>query len=358
MTSLGALLHRGDVDALVREIDHRCGREDYAGVVDVLEGCRQATRETGKQLWGPAQYAEYRLALEAPADLAAAVVEPGAARFALGPLTEVVAQRHTFDELAPHLPRPVLAPVAQERVLRGEDLGDEPLAALDDTGLPGRLQPWEPAYPVPTYRARELLEPGPPPVTAAPRPLDAAPGRYLALPALATALLDLVAPWQEQSLGAGHVATVAGEAGHAVAALVSGPSRLVPLTLPEAMGHLAWAGASGGAHGRRRGGAAGRAGAWWVAHVASGLPFPAEPDELEFHLEELRWYLFDEVGGSAPADRETSTGWGLRLAVAGDGWAAALDAHDAHEDDAHDGRAPRDHDARDHDARDHDAQAR
>jgi hypothetical protein len=329
MIPLGELLHRGDVDALVREIDRRCGRGDHEGVLAVRDACREATRETGKQLWGPAQYAEYRLALDAPAPLAASVVEPGAARFALGPLTEVVAQRHTFDELAVHLGGPVLAPVAQERVLRGEDLRDEPRAALDDTGLPGRLQPWEPDYPVPVYRAAERLEPGPPPAVAAARPVDAAPGRPLALPELAAALLDLVSPWREQSRGTTRLATVTGRAEHAVAALLAGPAWLVPLTLPEVMGHLAWAGASGGALGRRRGGAAGRAGAWWVAHVASGVDFPAEPDELEFHLEELRWYLFDDA--EAQPTTGPSSGWTLRIAVAGDGWAAALDAHDRHD---------------------------
>lgn len=331
MTPLGELLHRGDVDALVRETDRRCGRADYEGVVDVLEGCREVTRTTGKQLWGPAQYAAYRLALEAPAPLAAGVVEPGAARFALGPLTEVVAQHHTFEELAPHLTGPVLAPVAQERVLRGEDLASEPSAALDDTGLPGRLQPWEPTYPVPTYRAAERLDPGPPAPSVTARPTEAPPGPYRPLPALAAALLDVVAPWQEQSRGRAQVATVAGDAGHAVAALVAQPAQLAPLTLPEAMGSLAWAGASGGAHGRRRGGAAGRAAAWWVAHVACGLAFPADPDELEFHLEDLRWYGFQTEGTDAAA---ASTGWCLRLVVAGAGWAAALDARDRHADEA------------------------
>jgi hypothetical protein len=223
-------------------------------------------------------------------------------------------------------------------VLRGEDLEGEARAALEDVGLPGRLEPWEPAYPVPTYRESECLDPGPPTVRAATEPFDARPGPYLALPGLAAALLDLVAPWQEQSTGQCHVATVAGDAGQAVAALVPGRALLVPLTLPEAMGHLAWAGASGGALGRRRGGAAGRAGAWWVAHAAAGLAFPADPDELEFHLEELRWYVFEELGDGVrgseadpalgPSGRDTSTGWSLRLAVTGDGWAAALDAHD------------------------------
>ena len=347
MRTLGDLLHLGDVDALVREVDDRCAREDHAGVKEVLEGCREATLETGRQLWGPAQYAAYRLALEAPAPLAAEVVEPGAARFALGPLTEVVAQRHTFGELAPFLDGPVRAPVAQERILRGEDLSTDPRADLDDVGLPGRLQPWEPDYPVPSYRPTERLEPGPPPPDAPFREVEVDAGRPRALPALAAALSDLVAPWQEHSEGAVEVATVAGGPAQAVAALVGGTCRMARLTLPEVMAQLAWAGASGGAYGRRRGGAAGRAGAWWVAHAAGGLGFPAEPDEIEYHLEELEWFLFEdgaegategEDAGRGPGDggdgdgaayrAGARTGWDLRVVVAGPGWAAALDAHD------------------------------
>jgi hypothetical protein len=57
--------------------------------------------------------------------------------------------------------------------------------------------------------------------------------------------------------------------------------------------------------GRRRGLAAGRTAAWWVGHVAAGLAPPADPDELEFELEELRWYAFDGE----------PEGWHLRLVV-------------------------------------------
>ena len=76
---------------------------------------------TGRQLWPAATLAEYRLALLAPAEWAAGVLDEGSGRFTIGPLTEVVAQHHTWAELAPLLDgRPRAALVAHERALRGE----------------------------------------------------------------------------------------------------------------------------------------------------------------------------------------------------------------------------------------------
>lgn len=326
-SSLAELVHRGDLGELVREVDRRCSRADWHGVLVLRDRCVQATRELGRQLWGPAQYAEYRLALEAPAPLACAVVRPGAAAFGLGPLTEVVAQGHTWDELAPHIDLPVTAAtVAQERVIRGETLTGDARAHAGELALPLALQPWEPRYPLPEYRTDELLEGGPdlPRTWRAVR--DTRAGRLADLAGLERGLRDLAAPWEDQSTGEVHVAPVEGDAVMAAAALLPGDLRLAPLSVGGAFAWMAWAGASGGAHGRRRGLAAGRAAAWWVGHLATGLPFPADPDELEFELEELRWYAFDD--GSA------DPGWQLRLAVEhpAEGWSVAIDAHDVRVD--------------------------
>jgi hypothetical protein len=345
--SLGELLQRGDLDGLVREVDRLAAIADWDGLLVLRERCHAAAHELGKQLWGPAQYAEYRLALHGPGPLAGAVVTPGAARFALGPLTEVVAQEHSFAELADHLDVVVAAVVAQERVLRGEDLRDDPRAALELAGLPGVLQPWEPDYTLPTYRPNERIDGSPQLHAGEAQPAATPPGRPRPAGPLERALSELVAPWVSASEGEVHVVSVDGDAAAAVAAVVVGTAHLRRIGSGDAMAAMAWAAASGGARGRRRGGAAGRAAAWWVAQVATGVLDPDDPDELEYHLEELRWYLVDTdvpaVGSLTPtppagdADQTpdgdaaaTSTGWHLHLAVEhpGEGWAAAIDATD------------------------------
>ena len=122
---IGELIEGGDLDELVRHVDHLCFAEDWDGLVELRDRSRKAF-ERGRQLWPVASLAEYRLALEAPAPWAAAVVVPGAGRFALGPLPEVAAQGHRWADLAPHLPRtPEATFVAHERVVRGEALSGD-----------------------------------------------------------------------------------------------------------------------------------------------------------------------------------------------------------------------------------------
>jgi hypothetical protein len=89
----------------------------------------------------------------------------------------------------------------------------------------------------------------------------------------------------------------------------------------EALRTLAWAGASGGAHARRPGAAAGRFAAWWAGAALTGLleEWPADAAALGDALARLRWYAWD--GGGA------ATGWGLHLAIedpsSGRSWAVA-----------------------------------
>ena len=85
---------------------------------------------------------------------------------------------------------------------------------------------------------------------------------------------------------------------------------------------MGWAAASGGAHGRRRGAAAGRYLAWWVVASLADLDWPAEPDVLRTGLESMTWHWFD--------DGSPDTGWVLRLAIAGPelGLAWAISATD------------------------------
>ena len=73
---------------------------------------------------------------------------------------------------------------------------------------------------------------------------------------------------------------------------------------------MAWAAASGGAHGRRRGMAPGRFAAWWAAAAVAGEldDWPLPPDAMaDLVTQRLRWYAWDAA--------EPTTGWSLRVAV-------------------------------------------
>ena len=95
----------------------------------------------------------------------------------------------------------------------------------------------------------------------------------------------------------------------------------------DALAVMAWAAASGGAHGRRRGMAYGRFSAWWaVAAVAGRLDdWPFRPDDLGAAADGLRWYRW------ADGEGDSATGWSLHLAVEdarrGRAWAVRATDH-------------------------------
>lgn len=260
----------------------------------------------GKQLWGVDEHIRYRLALEAPAPLAAAAVAEGPARFALGPLTEVVATSHTFAELSPYLEGgPTRTWVAQERVLRGEEI--EP--GQVDAGLielPLRLETWETAYPNVTYK-RDRVE-SEPPATARMKALEL-PADSIEVddPGGKTALAALVATWVEQSNGRATVVCAEGGLAQAVRLIGVRQALAASIDLPTATGLMAWAAASGGAHGHRRGGAAGRLAAWWALAELTGCEWPPDPKHLADLMDPLEWWVWSDLGGG--------TGWNLSLAV-------------------------------------------
>ena len=313
----------GDLDELVREVDRRCDAGDWAGVEQVRFRSRAAI-ERGHQLWPASSYAEYRLALDAPADWAAAVITDESGYMALGPLTEVVAQGHTWAELAPHLgPSARRSIVAQERVIRGEVIGGD--EGDDDPGageLPGRLLAWEPPYALAEYTADAARFPAPEiaapidmvaTVAGDPSP-DAADGAH--------ALVESVRHWSSHSEGTVRAVGVEGGALDALGALGHERVRLRECTSAEAGSLLAWAAADGGAHGRRRGAATGRFELWWALAVLAGVDdrWPLDPGPDAARLRYGLWLP------DAPV-----TGWSCRLTVADDedGLAWALDASDA-----------------------------
>jgi Family of unknown function (DUF6183) len=324
---LDLLVHRADLDGLVRLIDARTAGRDWDGLRRVRDRSRAALA-TGRQLWPAATLAEYRLALRAPAPWAAAVVVEGAGRFAVGPLTEVVAQHHAFAELAPHLdPGPHSVYVAYECALRGEAVDPGAVARLGPLlDVPLEVEDWEPAYVLAEYRDGDADFPTP----AIPQPTAAvdgsAPDDRDVLDDVTTelAVRSLVDPWTSSSNGRVSFACVRGDAGSALGALGVDHARLAPLTAAEAVGWLAWAGASGGAHGRRKGAAAGRYDAWWMLASLGDLvdTWPPRRDEIAELLGDLDWWWWD-------AD-EPLTGWQLRLVVHdhADGVAWAIAASD------------------------------
>lgn len=308
---LDELIHSVDLDGLVRLIDDRAGDADWEGLDRVRRRCVAATRETGRQLWPAATLSEYRLALSAPPEWVAAVLDGEAGRFTIGPLSEVAAVNHSWAELAPHLePLPVSLFVAHERSIRGEPIDPatlEPLPPVLD--IPVARQPWEPDYPISNYTAEGAEHPEPertmPTDTVATTPgaerLDDDDAEL--------AFRQLVEPWTAASTGRAEMACVDGDHLAALGALGLATARVVEIPAVEALADLAWAGASGGAQGRRRGMAAGRFSMWWLLGALGDLhdDWPPTADDIADLLDELTWYRWDA--------HEPPGGWRLQLAA-------------------------------------------
>jgi hypothetical protein len=318
------LVEAADLNELLRAVDGLCASRSWDDLVDLAELCEEAV-ERGKQLWPIAQHIDYRIALEGPGDYAASVLHPEVGRFAAGPLTEVAASTHDWASLAPHVESPqVAAYVAQERVLRGERLTDDGRAHAhaEVLELPLELCDFEPTYALATFAPHhvEVAEPW-----DARAPLEesvATAGERLDEPELISSLLDLVQPWTSESNGAADAVVVEGGAEQAIAALSFGSVRTGPLRVDEALQRMAWAAASGGAHGRRRGAALGRFMAWYTTALLADVSWPAAPEDLGAAARSLRWLRWEED--------DIASGWILRLAIEDpdNGWAAAIAASD------------------------------
>jgi hypothetical protein len=328
---LDGLIEASDLDGLVLAVNRLCDDRDWDGLVSLGARCRAAL-DRGRQLWPVASHIEYRLALSAPGQWAAPVLVPGAGRFAPGPLPEVAASSHAWGELAPWLSPdagPLGAVCAHERVVRGEDLADFHDIDGNVFELPLRLEPWEPAYPLATYHADRVETPAPalPAAVTEVSPLAATGGGVRAGVRAAEdeeaprALLDLARPWTTESDGRAAAVAVQGDTVAALAALGVARARVTELAPADAFALMAWTAASGGAHGRRRGMAAGRFAAWWAVGALGGLldEWPLPGTVVGELAAGLRWYRWDAG--------EPETGWVCRLAVedpaAGLAWALA-----------------------------------
>ncbi len=320
---LAELVELGDLDELLRATDRLCDAREWLVLVDLRDRCRRAV-ERGKQLWPAANHVEYRLALEAPAEFAAAMLTDIAGQFGLGPLAEVCAAGHDWGDLVAHVPdSPPASMCFHECVVRGEDLSTASLPGPDPLELPHVLCDWEPQYPVAEYRSHEADFPSPGPEPSGVLTEVRQGAARVPHSGVARTLRDLVHPWTAD----GTAATVAvrGDATSAIG-LLDGPEvRLSEVELGTALAWLGWAGASGGVHGRRRGAAAGRLDVWMVLAELVDLSdaWPPDPIEMGTRARRMRWFVWDAMGIGA-------TGWVLRVAVEDPdrGLAFALSAHD------------------------------
>jgi hypothetical protein len=294
-------IESSDTDELLRVVDGFCAARDWDRLLELRARCAEAVTR-GKQVWGVEEHIRYRLALEAPASIAGPIVSEGRSRFGLGPLPEVAASTKTWEEMAPHLaPGPDRDTFAGERVIRGDRVEEIP-------DLPPFLQPWEPAYPLATYKRDKVETPAPPSPATAAVDLPAEPSIIDDLPSTA-ALADLVEPWTDQSNGRCQTTAVEGDHLAAIAALGMTRARAGQVSPAEGLAWMAWAGASGGAHGRRRGAAAGRYLAWWAVATLTDQDWPTDAETMGERVKGLVWNWFD--------DGSPETGWVLRLAIEG-----------------------------------------
>lgn len=317
-----AAIELADTDTLVRSIDGIVGRRAW----DELATLRlhlAAALERGRQLWGVDEHARYRMALEAPPEIAIPVVQEGPARFTLGPLTEVVSQSNSFADMGTHLSDPTTtAVVAHERAIRGEQVELGRTDGVFDIPL---WETWEPSYALAEYSSDRAVFPTPPPTGGGQLALPD-PGRRVEDDATEEALFALVTPWTTMSNGVTDLAIVEGPALAAVSALGVPAAHGRRVEPGSALAWMAWAAASGGAHGRRRGAAAGRFHAWSAVAALAGLDWPADPPALRSAASELEWWLWSDGA---------TVGWSLQLAVhdPADGLSWAFSAADARTDD-------------------------
>jgi hypothetical protein len=318
---LDRLIQRADLDELVRHVDNTCAARDWSHLVDIRNQSRAAV-STGRQLWPIATLANHRLALWAPADLAVRALDDTARTFMPGPVSEILAVHHTWEALRDHLPEGHdRSLVAHERALRGDVIDAGETSVLD---VPFETQPWEPRYLVATYTDDGVEEPFP----RLPRAVDAlatTPTDPIDDDDTIAAFRHLVEPWTAQSNGRASIVVVEGSSDDALGALGLTHALVAPLTHLDALAWLAWAGASGGAHGKRRGSATGRAEAWWFLATFAGIAhdWPCDPDELGEIALELDYTLFTH-------DKAPTGGWGLNLVIEDhhEGLSVAINATD------------------------------
>lgn len=326
------LLESQDLDTLVQTANEMARDTAWVRLAAMREGALQSLN-AGHQLWPLVARIDYLFALAGPEHLAGPAVSSPYARFAPGPLTEVAAVSHTWAALAREINEAHCAAIyAHERVIRGEMLAGH-LEGLDHfLELPAQLFAWEPAYSLAAYEVDNYSFHAPtpetlgPPITIllqtpAPRvntSLDNGTLRHIE-----EALRSLTEVWTTQSNGRCELAVADTDIEDVLGRLGPRQVALSKISSNQAIAEMAWAAASGGAYGKRRGAAAGRAGALWAAAAIAGLHWPPDFSQLGEAISEIEWYRWDT---GAP-----DTGWRLQVAFHNriSGIAGAVEASDA-----------------------------
>ena len=325
-SALEELIHRADLDGLVRHVDATCASRDWDHLVEIRNDARAAVN-TGRQLWPIATLANYRLALWAPAHFAVRALDDTARTFMPGPVSEILAVHHSWHDLAPLIePGHDRGVFAYERALRGDMIDANEPNILD---IPIALQPWEPAYLYVTYTDDGVEEIFPePPRWQHTNTVHAIETVSLDDSHTIDAFRHMMSPWTTQSNGSADIAIVEGGPAHALGALGYSDiaTEISPVGFSDAWLALTWAASTGGAHGKRRGVATARSDVWWLfAHIAGiADEWPSDPDECGQIAQTCEYYAFRN-------DKTPTDGWGLHLVIVDpdEGLSVALRAHDA-----------------------------
>jgi len=319
--SLRALIENEDIPGILREIDILCSEEEWKELQNLSRFCREAA-ERGRSTWSTAVYTEYRTALEAPAEYAVTVLTPGAGKWSFGPFSEVIAQSHSWESLADYLPGAhIAASVAQERVLRGENLADDVRTAPEIFELPLFLAPQEEEQFLPRYHAEGIDIPDLPlivPEENVTKLLHTKKQtKRIVLPRIERAWRDIAEVWVTESNGICVSATVQNTDIQQALAHITSEVQIAPISPSQVISRLTWLASSGGAHGHRRGGANGRFMAWWSMSEIGGLEWPPQADFLQ-KANRLSWYCW------VPFPQPHGWCFGLGVEHPDEKWATAL----------------------------------
>lgn len=323
--ALDELIHRGDLDGLVRHVDNTVAVSDWEHLVTIRNDSRAALN-TGRQLWPIATLANFRLALWAPAHFAVRALDDTARTFMPGPVAEILAVHHSWDELEqlvePGHDRGIFA---YERALRGDSIDSLEPRILD---IPISPQHWEPNYLYASYNDDGVVETF---------PTLHNHQHTISIDGIATTPIEdfdtndafrrMMDSWTAQSNGSAQLAIVEGSPSEALGGLgfANIQSELAAVSCQEAWQALTWAGSTGGAHGKRRGVATARSDLWWLFAQIAGIAheWPLDTDECGEIALGCEYFVFRN-------EKTPTDGWGLNLIIFDpqEGLCVALSAHD------------------------------